>query len=247
MWSGLTEAQFPFLAEVTDDARRALAALAVARAIPGARLLRRGERANGAYFVVGGALRVYYISAEGREATLYRVEPGSTCVLSLTSTFDRAPFPAWVDAGPRGGDYVRMPSDTLHRLVDSEGAFRRYVLGVLSGRVFELMCALEELGSSQIEQRVARYLLRRCEPDDCVRISQVGIASELGSAREVVFRALRSLAQRKLVQTGRMRIRIVDRRGLTLVAADQVSRRGREAVAAGSALDPAASSSRSGR
>jgi CRP/FNR family transcriptional regulator, anaerobic regulatory protein len=223
MRAGLTETQFPFLAQLSDNARRELATLAAARAIPGSRLLRRGERADGAFFVVGGSLRVYYITAEGREATLYRVEPGSTCVLSLTAAIDRTPFPAWVDAGPRGGEYIRMPSETLHRLVDSEGAFRQFVLGVLSGRVFELMCALEEIGSAQIEKRVARYLLKRREPDDCVRVSQVGIASELGSAREVVFRALRSLAERKLVQTGRMKIRITDRQGLTLVADDQVS------------------------
>jgi hypothetical protein len=31
----------------------------------------------------------------------------------------------------------------------------------------------------------------------------VAIASELGSAREVVFRALRSLVQRKPIETGR--------------------------------------------
>jgi len=89
---------------------------------------------------------------------------------------------------------------------------------VLSGRVFELMCTLEELGSAQVEQRVARYLLRRRESDDCVRVSQVGIASDLGTAREVVFRALRSLTQRKLIRTGRMRIQIIDRAGLTLAA-----------------------------
>jgi CRP/FNR family transcriptional regulator len=175
-------------------------------------------RPNGAYLVVRGSLRVYYITPEGREATLYRVEAGGTCVLSLTSTIDRAPYPAWVDAGFEGGEYVRMPSDTLHRLLDSESAFRQFVLGVLAGRIFELMCALEELGSAQIEQRVARYLLKRREPDDCVRVSQVGIASELGTVREVVFRALRSLSERKLIQTGRMRIRVLDPHGLALAA-----------------------------
>jgi CRP/FNR family transcriptional regulator len=215
---GLTERQFPFLGRLTDAARHDLCSLATARAAPGRRLLRRGESSDGAYLVVLGSLRVYYVTAAGRETTLYSVEAGGTCVLSLTSTFDRAPYLAWVDAGPRGGDYVRIPSATLHRLLDSESAFREYVLGVLSGRVFELMCALEEIGSAQIEQRVARLLLRRREPDDCIRLTQVGIASELGTAREVVFRALRSLAERDLVQTGRMRIRIIDRAGLTRAA-----------------------------
>lgn len=218
MRARLTETQFPFVARLTDPARRQLGTLAAAKAVPGSRLLARGDQVDGAYLVVGGSLRVYYVTAEGREATLYRVEAGDTCVLSLTATIERAPYPAWVDAGSKGGEYVRIPGDTLHRLLDSERAFRQFVFGVLSGRVLELMCTLEEIGSAQLEQRVARYLLNRREHDDCVRNSQAGIASELGTAREVVFRALRSLSERKLVQTGRMRIRIIDRRGLTLLA-----------------------------
>jgi CRP/FNR family transcriptional regulator, anaerobic regulatory protein len=89
---------------------------------------------------------------------------------------------------------------------------------VLSGRVLELMRTLEELGSARVEQRVARYLLRQDVVDGFVRTTQIAIASELGTAREVVFRALRSLVERRPVQTGRMRVRIVDRRGLEAVA-----------------------------
>jgi CRP/FNR family transcriptional regulator, anaerobic regulatory protein len=223
MRAGLTDTQFPFLARLTAGARRELGALAAARAAAGARLLQRGDQADGAYLVVGGSLRVYYITAEGRDTSLYNVEPGGTCLLSLTSTTDRAPYPAWVDAGSGGGEYVRVPSDMFHRLLETESAFRQFVLGALSGRVFELMCTLEEVGSAQVEQRVARYLLKRAGPDDLVRVSQVGIASDLGTAREVVFRALRSLSERKLVQTGRLRIRIVDRAGLTRVGAGLAS------------------------
>jgi len=219
MRAGLTETRFPFLAGLTPGARRELGALAATQVGARKHLLRRGDAAGGAYLVVDGSLRVYYVTAEGREATLYHVEPGGTCVLALTSTFNDAPFPAWVDAGPAGGTFVRVPGNVLRRLLDSEGAFRQFVFGALAGRVFELMCTLEEAGSAAIEQRVARYLLRRRAPDGSVRVSQIGIASELGTAREVVFRALRSLSRRKLVRTGRMRVHVLDAPGLGRAAA----------------------------
>jgi CRP/FNR family transcriptional regulator len=220
MRAGLKETQFPFLARLTKDAREQLGALATTRVPAGKRLLRRGDPANGAYLVVSGALRVYYVTDGGREATLYRVEPGGTCVLALSSTLDDEPYPAWVESGARGGEFARIPTAVFHRLLDAESAFRAFVFGAMSGRLFELMRTLEETGSVQIEQRVARYLLRRNaqEPDDFVRVSQVGIASELGTAREVVFRALRTLAERKLIETGRMRIRILDVDGLARAA-----------------------------
>jgi hypothetical protein len=44
------------------------------------------------------------------------------------------------------------------------------------------------------------------------------MASDLGTAREVVFRALRSLAGRGLIETGRVRVRIADPAGLRALA-----------------------------
>src|SRR5215470_11853483 len=107
--AGLTTISFPFLERLGEDARRELGALAATRVEAKQPLLRRGDAVDGLYLVVGGALRVYYVSSEGREATLYDVEPGGTCVLALTSTFGREPYPAWVDAGAEGVAYVRLP------------------------------------------------------------------------------------------------------------------------------------------
>ena len=220
MRPALTEARFPFLARLSTDGRRELDALAVKRVDSCRNVLRRGDPANGAYLVVGGALRVFYVSAAGREATLYHVEPGGTCVLALTSTLTGEPYPAWVQAGPSGGELVRVPSAVFHRLFDREAPFREFVLTALSARIFELMCALEETGSVMVERRVARYLLKRRGLDGTVRVSQIGIASELGTAREVVYRALRALSARRLIETGRMRIRILDDGGLAASARD---------------------------
>ena len=218
MGAELTDRGFPFLTQLARESRAELGALAATRVAKYEPLLRRGEPANGAYLVVSGLLRVYYVTAEGREATLYNVEAGGTCVLSLTSTLGQEPYPAWVDAGPLGSEFVRVPSPIFHRLFDGDPAFRKFVFGALAGRVFELTRALEEAGSALVEQRVARRLLDQRGPDGCVRVSQQALAAELGTAREVVFRTLRSLAQRKLLETGRLRIRILDVNGLQKVA-----------------------------
>lgn len=216
----LTDKTFPFLARLSGDGRREFAARRVQTI--GARqvLLERGAHAGGAYLVAAGSLRVYYLTAEGREATLYRVEPGGTCILAITSTIGQEPYPAWVESGPEGAAFARIPAEPLRRLLDGEAAFREFVFGALSGRVFELMQALEEAGSVRTEQRVARLLLRQAAPDGSVRATQAAIAGELGTAREVVFRSLRSLSARGLIQTGRIRVRILDAAGLRRAAGE---------------------------
>jgi CRP/FNR family transcriptional regulator len=218
MRAGLTEASFPFISGLGVAARRDLGALTISRAKAKQQLLRRGDATDGAYLVTAGSLRVYYLTSEGREATLYHVQPGGACILSLAAALRAEPYPAWVDAGPSGSSQVRVPSATLRRFLAEEAAFRDFVFGALSGRVFELMQAIEETGSAGLEQRVARYLTRHVASDGSVRATQAAIASELGTAREVVFRALRSLSERGLLKTGRMRVQVTDLRALRAFA-----------------------------
>ena len=218
--SDLTDATFPFLARLSSGARGELSACHVQTVAARRVLLERGARAAGAYLVTGGLLRAFYLTAEGREATLYRVERGGTCILAIATTLGQEPYPAWVESGPDGATFSHIPDELLRRLLDTEAAFREFVFGVLSGRVFELMQALEEAGSVRAEQRVARFLLKRVTADGTVRATQAAIAGELGTAREVVFRALRSLGARRLIETGRMRVRILDGTGLRRAAGE---------------------------
>lgn len=218
MATGVTGAHFPFYEQLSEAGRRELVAHPVQRIGGSKLLLSRGDPVDGAYLVVGGAIRVFYLTSEGREATLYRVEPGGTCILALTATFNREPYPAWVESDARGVSLVRVPRESFRRLFDGEVAFRDFIFGVLSGRVFELMQVLEEAGTARVEQRLARFLLKGASVDGTVTASQARIASELGTAREVVFRTLRSLSSRGLVRTGRVRVAIVDPEGLRRVA-----------------------------
>jgi CRP/FNR family transcriptional regulator len=103
----------------------------------------------------------------------------------------------------------------FHRLLQDAPGFRAFMFQALAGRVFELMLALEEAGSA----RVARYLLRARAADGSTRVTQAGLASELGTAREVVFRALRALSLRGLHATGRGHIRVLDAEGLARAVA----------------------------
>jgi CRP/FNR family transcriptional regulator len=214
MRAGLTELQFSFAAQVSDAGRRELGACASRRVKARKILLSRGDPVEGAFLVTSGCLRVYYVTREGREATLYRIESGGACVLSITASFNREPYPAWVESCDGGATFVVVPTDSFRRLIADEPPFRDFIFGALSGRVFELMQALEEAGSLRMEQRVASFLLRRVGVDRTVRASQAAIAAELGTAREVVFRALRSLSAQKLIETSRARITLVDTVGL---------------------------------
>lgn len=212
---------FPFLDGCSPAARGLVAGLPARTVAPHSRVLRRGDPVDGLYLVTEGSLRVYYLTPEGRQATLYWVRPGETCILALTAAFRRERYPAWVETEGTPLRFVLLPGDVFRRLYDEEPAFREFVFEVLSGRVFELMTRLEELGSLRVEQRLAAFLLEHADDAGTVAMSQARLAAHLGTAREVVFRTVRSLAARGLVATGRGRVRLLDVDGLTsLVTGD---------------------------
>lgn len=207
--------RFPFLDELTAEGKRRILSLPVRRLEPRTPILSRGDEAGGVFLILDGTLRVYYIGPDGREATLYWIEPGETCILALTATLDgRAPYPAWVETEGQAVDVVIVPPPMFHALFEQETAIRQFVFQALSGRVFELMRTIEEVGIFRLEQRLAALLLRRADEAGVVSLSQERIANHLGTAREVVFRALRSLRSRGLVEASRGSIRIVDRQTL---------------------------------
>lgn len=208
---------FPFFRELTPRGRTELGALAATRARPGATLLRRGAPCGGAYLVLQGALRVFYLTEDGREATLYRVTPGDTCILALSSTLRAQPYPAWVQASRAGASFLQIPERTFHRLVADDPAFRAFVLQAMSARIFELMCTLEQLATRTITQRVAAYLLEHAQASE-VRVTQEALAAELGTAREVIFRALTHLAKQNHIAKTRGRIKLLDTHALAALA-----------------------------
>jgi len=205
---------FPFLAEISaaGQARIGSSARRVSCA-GGTALIARGDMVAGAYLVERGALRIYYVSAEGREGTLYWVEPGQSCILALNCMFARLAYPAWVESEGET-ELSIVPGEVYRDLFAVEPAVQRFTVEALSGRLFELMALVEETASQGLEARLAAFLLRRSKGETAVAVTQEQVARHLTTSREVVSRVVRRLAARGLVDSAQGRIVLRDRPGL---------------------------------
>ena len=174
-----------------------------------ASVLQKGQRVSGAYVVVSGQMRVFTISPNGNEATLYLINPGETCVLALNSIFNDLLYPAWVEATAASRVAI-IPGAEFRLLFDSESEIRNMTMQAFSTIVFRLMAELEEIQSSKLDRRILRLLLLYASADGAVHMTQQEIASHLGTTREVVARTLGQLAAAGHIQTGRNRVVIKD-------------------------------------
>ena len=168
----------------------------------GANVLSRGDQVAGAYLVVTGRLRVYTLSAEGREATLYTIDPGETCVLALNCLFSDLRYPAWVDAS--AGTRVAIVDGPAYRsLFEHDAAVRDMTVRAFSTVVFRLMSALEDVHTHALDRRLATFLVVRSSSSGEVRMTQQAIADHLGTTREVVARLLARFSRLRFVSRQR--------------------------------------------
>ena len=176
---------------------------------PNDRILDRGDAISGAYFVSDGLLRVYTISEQGKEVTLYNIAPGETCILATNSLFNNFLYPAWVIADQQTTVSI-VPGDIYRELFRTEPSIQDITIKALSSTVFGLMSELEQSHVQTVRQRLAGYLVMRSSSDFIIQTTQQKIAADLGSSREFIARILAEFNELGIIRSMRGKILILD-------------------------------------
>jgi len=155
-------------------------------------------------FVLEGTARVYKVGETGREITLYRVEPGECCILTLSCILTDQPFPAFAVAETELEALV-VPAAVVRQWSDRSSLWRHYSWQLVARRLGDVISLVEEITFRRMDERLERYLARAAAfpPGKRVKITHQQIATELGTSREVVSRLLKELEQQGQVRLGR--------------------------------------------
>ena len=183
----------------------------------GAKVLDKGDAISGGLFIMEGVLRVYTLGFNAKQATLYRINSGETCILALNSLFNNILYPAWVVAEEDTKIGI-LPGTVFRSLFSNETTIQDMTVQALSSTVFGLMNELENRHTKTVKQRLANYLLLRATSSLEIHRTQQNIADEIGSAREVVARLIAEFSDEGLLNTSRGKITLLNRPELNLVA-----------------------------
>ncbi len=183
------------------------------RLVAGTTVFHGGDAVQHFALVGEGRIRVFKSGGTGREITLYHVGPGQICLLTVASILGRRSYPAMavVEAPVQA---VTYPADRLRHWVEVSPAVREMVFSLFTSRLAHVMALIEEIVFRRLDTRLVEFLGGRFRetPGDApvLRVTHEEIASELGSAREVVSRLLKELERRGAIRLGRGRIALVD-------------------------------------
>jgi CRP/FNR family transcriptional regulator len=177
-----------------------------------------GEPAGALYILEAGWVKAVRLSAEGREQVLLAAGPGE--VFGDVAVFAGTPYPATVVALEDVTAWTIEQSAAL-ALVAQHPELALAVIRRLSQRVLYYVGLVEDLSLRSVEARLAHTLLSRAgEYDGRLVVQRRGwatfdeIASRLGTVRDVLSRALRTLESEGLLRVERTAIVILDASGL---------------------------------
>jgi len=179
-------------------------------------IYRPGERARGWIVLARGRVKVALTAENGREILLYRLGPGEACLLSTSALLSDENLPAEAVAETEVEAFV-VPAERFDALIAADADFRREVLRGYATRVGGLVVMIEDVLFHALPQRLARWLLAEAREGVATATHQE-IAAELGTAREVVSRALRHFEHDGLIAADRGQVRLVDREALAALA-----------------------------
>jgi len=169
--------------------------------------------------VVEGTVRVFKDSDEGREMTLYRVEPGELCVHNLNNLVNGMPYPIMAQAETTMRGLVISRSDFHHAMANSD-SFRNYVLRNLTERLAKMMSLVSGLAFDRLDLRIACWLHDQFERN-CgrpIQITHSELGHELGTTREMVSRILKDFENKRCIQLSRGSIHLFCKNTLRMVS-----------------------------
>lgn len=217
--SGRPEVLPTFLARAPAAVRAEFAAAAQRAQLPsGCPVMTPGAACTGVAFLTSGRVRVFSTGEEGREVTLYRIERGECCVLTVACLLGGQPFPALARAETEVEGWV-VGAGVFREWVGRHQFWRDYVFGLLGRRLGEVLLRIEDVTFRRVEARLAEALLRRAGPTGrFATVTQQQLADDVGSAREVVSRTLTRWQRGRSVKVTRGRVELLRREAVEELA-----------------------------
>lgn len=211
----------PLFAGLSDQEMHALAARVIKKHFRhGTLLFGEGDPCSGLFLVAAGKIRIFKMSANGREQVLAVEGPGSS--FAELPVFDGGNYPASASV-LEDATVLFISRNDFQNFCREHPDVALKVIAVVGSRLRRLVGIIEELSFTTVRQRLISSILRMADAGgspskEGVHIeltkSHQDLAAELGTVRELVSRNLSRLQAEGFLDVEGRKIVVKDLRGL---------------------------------
>ena len=210
---------FPFWNKMSDAERQSFINSSYNVKFEKGTNIHNGDECTGIILIKSGSLRLYMLSDEGKEITLYRLFPGDMCMLSASCVLSTVTFDVFVDS-EENSDCIVVGGCAYEALSNRMPEAKIFALETAVSAFSDIMWVMQQILFMSMDKRLAIFLLDEVSKtgEDSVKLTHEQIAKYMGSAREVVSRMLKYFSSEGLVSVSRGEgIRILDKKRLRAI------------------------------
>lgn len=169
----------------------------------------------GILLVKSGELRVYILSEDGREITLYRLDRGEVCILSASCILKNITFDIFIDAETYSEILLINPA-IFQKICDENIYAENFSYQKTMERFSDVMWAIQQILFMSFDKRLAIFILDEISKNgsNSISLTHEQIAKYVGSAREVVSRMLKYFETEGIVKLYRGGLEVIDKKKL---------------------------------
>ena len=195
----------------TEQQARILGSLVSHRVKKGTVIHNGSMDCTGLLLIKSGQLRVYILSDEGREITLYRLFELDMCLFSASCMLRSIQFDVTI-AAEKDTEFWVVPTEVYKGILEESAPAANYTNELMASRFSDVMWLMEQIMWKSLDRRLAAFLLEEAsiEGSDRLKSTHETIANHLGSHREVITRMLRYFQNEGMVRLSRGVIEITD-------------------------------------
>lgn len=208
--------KLPFWSKLsTTDQQQLAQSSHVERYKKGEMIHRTDTECKGLLVVLSGQMRIYILSEEGREVTLFRVHQNETCVLSASCLIDSIAFDVMMEA-TEDIEVLVVQTCAFFQVMGQNPEIELYLYKTATEHFSDVMWTMQQILFMRIDQRIAQFLWDEMvqKGSTTLSITHDEIAKYIGSAREVVTKVMKYMAQEEVVALSRGRVEILSKEKL---------------------------------
>ena len=210
---------FPFWNKLSDHQQTYLVDCSTSALFSKGANIHDGNECTGVIFLKSGSLRLYMLSDDGKDITLYRMFPGEMCMLSASCALQNLTFDVFVDA-EENSECVVISGCAFASLADQIPDMKIFALEAAMATFSDVMWVMQQILFMSFDRRLAIFLLDESSKlgSDCIHLTHEQIAKYMGSAREVVSRMLKYFSTEGMVELSRGGVTLLNKQKLRRLA-----------------------------
>ncbi len=207
----------PLFNGLPEDQLEAIKKIAIEKQInKGEIVVAEGDEGKGFFVIVEGRVKVFKVSAEGKEQILHIFGPGQP--FGEVPVFAGQRFPANAQAIDKT-KALFFPRVAFVGLITANPSLALNMLAEMSKKLRLFAVQIENLSLKEMPARLASYLIHLAVEQDqkevvTLKISKGQLASTLGTIPETLSRIFAKLSGNNLIRVEGKKITLLDRNGL---------------------------------